>query len=124
MPNGFGRVEHEAHDVDVVDAVERGGVDPLAERRHRLVQAGRVDEHELGVGRVEHAAHAVRVVCGLSLTIDTFVPQIALTSVDLPTLGRPTSVTKPLRKIRLSSRRRGVVVVVEVVGAGGFSRSW
>jgi hypothetical protein len=39
----------------------------------------------------------VRVVCGLFDTIDTFVPQIALSNVDLPTLGLPTKVTKPLR---------------------------
>ena len=36
-----------------------------------------------------------RVVWGLSDTIDTLAPQIALTSDDLPTLGRPTNVTKP-----------------------------
>ena len=46
----------------------------------------------------QDAAHSgARVVCGLSLTIDTLRPHIALTSVDLPTLGRPTSVTNPLR---------------------------
>jgi len=27
----------------------------------------------------------------------TFAPQIELTRVDLPTFGRPTNVTKPLR---------------------------
>ena len=32
---------------------------------------------------------ARRVVCGLSETIATFSPTIALTSVDLPTFGRP-----------------------------------
>ena len=42
-------VEHEALHVDVVRALERRGVDPLAERGDRLVQPGRVDEHELGV---------------------------------------------------------------------------
>ena len=39
----------------------------------------------------------VRVVCGLSLVITTFWPTIALVSVDLPALGRPTNDTKPLR---------------------------
>ena len=38
-----------------------------------------------------------RVVCGLSETIDTLAPQMALTNDDLPTLGRPTSVTNPER---------------------------
>ena len=37
------------------------------------------------------------MVCGLSETIATFAPTIALTSVDLPTLGRPASATKPDR---------------------------
>ena len=40
---------------------------------------------------------ARRVVCGLSETIATLRPTIALTSVDLPTLGRPASATKPDR---------------------------
>lgn len=39
-----------------------------------------------------------RVVWGLSETMLIFCPQIALTSDDLPTLGRPTKVTKPDRK--------------------------
>src|SRR5213076_1330573 len=37
-----------------------------------------------------------RVVCGLSETITTLPPQSALTSVDLPTFGRPATATKPL----------------------------
>ncbi len=41
---------------------------------------------------------ARRVVCGLSETIATFSPTIALTSVDLPTFGRPASATKPERR--------------------------
>src|SRR5262249_46326861 len=35
------------------------------------------------------------VVCGLSETIATFSPTSRLTSVDLPTLGRPTTATSP-----------------------------
>jgi hypothetical protein len=38
---------------------------------------------------------AARVVCGRSETIDTFVPRIRLSKVDLPAFGRPTSVTNP-----------------------------
>src|SRR5215212_2837786 len=37
-----------------------------------------------------------RVVCGLSETIATFPPISALTSVDLPTFGRPATATNPL----------------------------
>jgi hypothetical protein len=40
---------------------------------------------------------ARRVVCGLSETIATFAPMIALASVDLPTFGRPASATNPER---------------------------
>ena len=40
---------------------------------------------------------ARRVVCGLSETIATFAPTIALASVDLPTFGRPASAMKPER---------------------------
>src|SRR5213078_791758 len=36
-----------------------------------------------------------RIVCGLSETIATLPPQSALTSVDLPTFGRPATATKP-----------------------------
>src|SRR5581483_2405629 len=39
----------------------------------------------------------LRVVCGLCETIATFCPISALSSDDLPTLGRPTMATMPLR---------------------------
>src|SRR3954451_17239769 len=45
-----------------------------------------------------------RVVWGLSETIATFPPQSALTSVDLPTLGRPATATNPL--FRMSQLER------------------
>ena len=48
-------------------------------------------------GRFTMPRTTVRVVCGLSLVITTFWPTIALVSVDLPALGRPTNDTKPLR---------------------------
>ena len=92
------RIEHQAGHVDVADAVECRGVHPLAERRDRLVQPGRVDEHQLRVGRVNTPMIRCRVVCGLSDTMLILRPQIALTSDDLPTFGRPTKVTKPERK--------------------------
>ena len=40
---------------------------------------------------------ARRVVCGRTETIATWLPTIALTRVDLPTLGRPARPTKPER---------------------------
>ena len=39
-----------------------------------------------------------RVVCGLRDVIETFAPTSRLSSVDLPTLGRPTIATRPQRK--------------------------
>ena len=42
----------------------------------------------------------VRVVCGRLETIETFVPTSWFTSVDFPTLGRPTRVTNPERNSR------------------------
>ena len=59
-------------------------------------------------GRFTTARMRLRVVWGLSETIATFWPTSRLTRVDLPTLGRPTTVTKPERKgPALGSRRRG-----------------
>src|SRR4029077_3374591 len=47
--------------------------------------------------RVHTPRIALRVVCGRSETIATLAPTITLTSVDLPTFGRPAKATKPLR---------------------------
>ena len=48
-------------------------------------------------GTVTTPRIARRVVCGLSETIATLWPTIALTRVDLPTFGRPASATNPDR---------------------------
>ena len=53
-------------------------------------------------GTVTTPRIARRVVCGLSETIATLWPTIALTSVDLPTFGRPASATNPERVIAAS----------------------
>src|SRR3954470_16943957 len=45
-----------------------------------------------------------RVVCGLSDTIAPSPPQSALTSVDLPTFGRPATAMKPLLTTRRPDR--------------------
>src|SRR5512134_2915742 len=39
----------------------------------------------------------VRVVCGLLAVIASFCPSSALSSVDFPTLGRPTIAARPAR---------------------------
>ena len=56
-------------------------------------------------GRLSTPRTCVRVVCGLSETMVTFCPRMSLSSVDLPTLGRPTRVTKPERHRLTASAR-------------------
>ena len=56
-------------------------------------------------GRFRMPRIARRVVCGLSLVMATFSPTSAFVSVDLPTFGRPTNVTKPERPSTCSERR-------------------
>src|SRR3954449_2571953 len=58
---------------------------------------------------------ARRVVCGLSETIATFWPTIALTRVDLPTLGRPARATKPLCVTQHLGLRLQHLAVVDLV---------
>src|SRR5260370_794091 len=45
--------------------------------------------------RVRTPRTCERVVCGLSETMETFVPRIVLSSVHLPTFGRPMRGAKP-----------------------------
>jgi len=59
-------------------------VEPLAEGGLRAVQARRVDEDHLGVGRWITPRTLWRVVFGRAEVIDTLVPTIVFTSVDLP----------------------------------------
>ena len=62
-------------------------------------------------GRSSTPRTRVRVVWGLSETIDTLVPRMRLSSVDFPTLGRPTIVQKP---DRISARS----------ASGDWSKAW
>src|SRR2546428_9105089 len=48
-------------------------------------------------GSVRMPAMRLRVVCGLGVTIATLAPTRALSSVDLPTFGRPTMAAYPVR---------------------------
>ena len=66
-------------------SARRAGAGRPAGRRARAATSSRVATPRI----------ARRVVCGLSETIATLRPTIALTSVDLPTFGRPASATKP-----------------------------
>ena len=80
----------------------------LAQARARLVQSGGVDEDVLRVGRLGGDATprtGSRVVCGWWLMIAIGSPSRALSSVLLPTFGRPTIATRPARAWRGGGRR-------------------
>ena len=71
-------------------------------RDHRAVEAplgledaGRVDQQDLRRPSIAMPISRARVVCAFGLTIATFWPTSALTSVDLPALGAPITATKP-----------------------------
>ena len=60
------------------------------------VHAGRVDEDNLAApGAVPDAHDAVAGGLRLGLTMASFSPTMRLSSVDLPTLGRPRMATVP-----------------------------
>ena len=96
-------VEHEAHDVDVVglaERFERRGVDP-ARRAPSPACAGRACRRTRAARRGGCSTPRTRwrVVCGLSETIDTLAPQMALTSDDLPTFGPPDQRDEPAAEV-------------------------
>ena len=69
----------------------------LGERIPGALDPGRSTSTSCQSGPLATPRIARRVVCGLSETIATLAPTIALASVDLPTLGRPAKATKPDR---------------------------
>ena len=70
-----------------------------------------------------------RVVCALGVTIATFWPTSALTSVDLPALGAPITATNPAswlpRSLQLRQQRRrrsGFRFLLAGPFGGGFAK--
>ncbi len=59
-------------------------------------------------GRVRIPRSTVRVVCGTGEVMATRAPTTRLSSVDLPTLGRPTRATNPDRCATASSSTTAV----------------
>src|SRR5262249_1387012 len=53
-------------------------------------------------GTLRMPAMRLRVVCGLGVTMARFSPHIGLSSVELPTVGRPTIAQKPARAMGAS----------------------
>ena len=107
-PGRLGAVEHEQDRVDVGERLVDG---PLHAPRQAVARAsgspaGRAAR---AASRRRSATPATRrrVVCGLSETIDTWAPQSAFTSVDLPTFGRPATPTRPQRNA-LAHRREAL----------------
>ena len=97
----LGHVHQPQDQVHLADALHRRVHHPLVHAVHGLVDARGVEEDELRrPGRFTTARMRLRVVWGLSETMATFWPTSRFTSVDLPTLGRPTTVTNPARKRR------------------------
>ena len=77
----------------------------LVQRARGLVHAGRIDEDDLllraallRAGTLTMPRMRLRVVCGLCVTMASFSPTSAFSSVDLPALGRPMMETNPERK--------------------------
>src|SRR6478735_8646849 len=56
-------------------------------------------------GRVTMPRTTWRVVCGLSVTIETFSPTTRFTNVDFPEFGRPMIETNPDLLMSLGSER-------------------
>ena len=96
-----------------------------AERRARLVHARRVDEDDLpgrglAAGSASARSRRRRCGCGWSaargLTMASFSPTMRLSSVDLPTLGRPIS---PRCRRRVPAARAVPAVASDAASAPG-----
>ena len=91
-------VEHQQRRIGALEFLAHPPSHALGQHVAGALHARQVDEHDLPLAAsVRTPRIARRVVCGRSETIATLPPTIALTSVDLPTFGRPASATKPLR---------------------------
>ena len=88
--------DDEQHRVDVVEGAIDRLLHPLRERVHRSLESREVDEHELPAGPLATPKIRRRVVFGTFDVIATLSPVSALTSVDLPTFGRPATAMKPV----------------------------
>src|SRR5581483_8446190 len=64
-------------------------------------------------GRLRMPWMRLRVVCGLRVTMASLAPTSALSSVDLPALGRPRMVTKPERRDMEFGRSEDSVAISE-----------
>ena len=95
--------------------VERPAVRALAEQRARLVHAGRVEEHDLR--RRRSCARRAPACASSAAGRRRSTPcgrRAGSRSVDFPTLGRPTSETKP--------DRNGQLAVTRALVAGASAR--
>ena len=126
----LGRIDHEADRIDVADAVERRCVDPLAERRDRFVQTGRVDEDHLRVGGRQDAAHASARRLRLVADDRHLAPAHRVDERRLADVRSPDECDESAahdythrRRRRSAEDRSSSCVVVVVVATGGLSSS-
>ena len=100
-----GRVDDQQHDVGVGGRSDRGLAHVAAQRAAAVLNARRIDVGDLRARRASRPGRSTvwtprmrsRVVCGLAETATSCRPSMRLSSVDLPTLGRPTIAQKPAR---------------------------
>ncbi len=114
-----GGVDHQQDQVGVLRPGPGGGDHRPVEPPLRLENAGRVDQQDLRVASIAMPISRARVVCALALTIATFWPTSALTSVDLPALGAPITATNPAREAGSFISSTDLPELVE-----GLSCSW
>ena len=90
-------------DVGVGELALDPALHPLGEHVARPLHPGQVDEDQLPAGRRRRwrcRGSPAASSAAASETIATWLPTIALTRVDLPTLGRPARPMKPERRHR------------------------
>ena len=119
------RLDHQHHEVGILERGGRGAVHRLVERaRSPAVQARACRRtRSARCGRFTMPRMRWRVVCGRGVTMLSFCPTSALSSVDLPTFGRPTRAAKPLRKSGAGSLDCGLSVAARSPPACGSAAS-
>ena len=98
----------------------RCGSSPVECATLAAMQAGGIDERDLRVRQMSHAENPMTRRLRPRRDDAELLPTSALSSVDLPTLGRPTSAAKPLRN--LSRSGLGVTVCSSELPLGSADR--
>ena len=122
----IGGIDHEQDEVGILRATPGGRDHCAVEPPLRFEDARRIDEQDLRPRPDAQCPSArARVVCAFGLTIATFCPTSAFTSVDLPALGAPIDGHKACARFSRSlqpvptggGRRRFGLLLRRAVGA-------